>query len=217
MRIIAGRFRRRTLLSSPGQTTRPITDRVKESLFENIERRLIKANVADIFAGTGTMGLESLSRGANKATFIEKDKIALQLLRENVATLKCEDECLIWPADVTRCSFRPKGTKATEFSPLQVIFFDPPYKMVPSMVAGSPLYLALNRLAREDVTSEGATLILRVPERAKYEVPPQWVVDWSLEMSNMKIDICRRAFATPTSTTAVEEETAEESPSDQQD
>jgi len=199
MRIIAGNFRRRILLTSPGQTTRPITDRVKESLFENIEKRIIGANVADIFAGTGTMGLESLSRGANRVTFIEKDKVALQLLRQNVEALKCESECLIWPADVLRCSFRPKGKKAPGFSPFQVIFFDPPYKMVPSMTEGSPLWLALNRLARDDVSSDGATLILRVPERAEYEVPPQWSVDWSLEMSNMKIDICRRISATPQS------------------
>ncbi len=198
MRIIAGKYRRRTLLTSPGQTTRPITDRVKESLFENMDKRLMGVNVADIFAGTGTLGLEALSRGAARVTFIERDKVALELLRQNVAALKCEEEALIWPADVTRCSFRPKGKKSEAFTPFGAIFFDPPYKYVPNMVAGSPLWLALNRLARDDVSSPGATLILRVPERSKYDVPPQWQVDWSLEMSNMKIDICHREFATRT-------------------
>ncbi|SFI00254.1 RsmD family RNA methyltransferase [Planctomicrobium piriforme] len=197
MRIIAGKFRRRTLLTSPGETTRPILDRVKESLFENIEKRLIGGNVADIFAGTGTIGLEALSRGASRVTFIEKDRIAVQLLRENVAALKCEAETLIWPTDVFRCSFRPKGKNAVGFSPFQAIFFDPPYKMIPSLAPGSPLYLALTRLARDDVSLPGATLVLRAPERVKYELPPQWSVDWKLEMANMQIDICRKVSAAP--------------------
>ncbi|WP_437226313.1 16S rRNA (guanine(966)-N(2))-methyltransferase RsmD [Planctomicrobium sp. SH661] len=192
MRIIAGKYRRRLLQTSPGEVTRPITDRVKESLFENISQRLHGKRVADIFAGTGTIGLEALSRGAECVTFIEKDKIALQLLRENVASLKCEEETLIWPADVLRCSFKPKGKKAPGFAPFDVIFFDPPYKMVPAMKTGSPLWLSVARLAKDDVSSPGATMVLRVPERAEYDLPPQWSVNWTLTMSNMKIHICER-------------------------
>ncbi|MGD9854019.1 MAG: RsmD family RNA methyltransferase, partial [Planctomycetaceae bacterium] len=64
MRIIAGKYRRRKLLTKPGLTTRPITDRAKEPLFERLESHLEGARVADVFAGTGTLGLESLSRGA---------------------------------------------------------------------------------------------------------------------------------------------------------
>ncbi|WP_437193740.1 16S rRNA (guanine(966)-N(2))-methyltransferase RsmD [Planctomicrobium sp. SH527] len=215
MRIIAGKYRRRILLTSPGQTTRPITDRVKESLFENIEKRLIGARIADVFAGTGTIGMEALSRGASCVTFIEKDRVALQLLRQNIAALKCEDETLVWPADVLRCSFRPKGKKAPAFVPFQAIFFDPPYAMVPSMVEGSPLWLSLSRLARPDVSTEGATLVLRVPERAKYDIPPQWVVDWSLETSNMKIDICRRVSdAIPQDAEIAADEIADDSTED---
>jgi len=192
MRIIAGKFRRRLLQTSPGEVTRPITDRVKETLFENMSQRFLGKRVADVFAGTGTIGLEALSRGAACVTFIEKDKVALQLLRENIATLKCEAEALIWPADVMRCSFRPKGKKASGFAPFDVIFFDPPYKMIPVMKAGSPLWLSLSRLARTEVSSPGATLVLRVPERTEYDLPPQWKIDWALEMSNMQILLCHR-------------------------
>lgn len=195
MRIIAGKFRRRLLQTSPGEVTRPITDRVKESLFENISQRLVGKRVADIFAGTGTIGLEALSRGAACVTFVEKDKIALQLLKENIASLKCEDEVMIWRADVLRCSFKPKGKKAPAFSPFDVIFFDPPYKMVPAMKTGSPLWLGLVRLAREEVSTEGATLVLRVPERADFDLPPHWQIDWTLEMSSMKIHICKKVFS----------------------
>ena len=135
MRIIAGRFRRRTLKTNPGHTTRPITDRVKESLFEHLADVIPGAHVADIFAGTGTLGLESLSRGAVHATFIERDRKAVELLRENVAKLEVEDETLVWPADVTKCSFRPKG--GAEDTPWNVIFFDPPYRFVQYIKRGT--------------------------------------------------------------------------------
>lgn len=193
MRIIAGKYRRRLLQTSPGETTRPITDRVKESLFENIFGRMVNKQVADVFAGTGTIGLEALSRGASRVTFIEKDKIALKLLEENIASLKCEEETLIWPADVLRCSFRPKGQKGAGFGPFDVIFFDPPYKMVSTIRTGAPLWLSLTRLARDTVSAPDASLIFRVPERAEFDLPDEWKVEWTLSMSNMHIHICRKA------------------------
>ena len=99
MRIIAGEFRRRKLLASPGLTTRPITDRVKETLFERIGEDLVDRKVADIFAGTGSLGLEALSRGAKSVVFIESDRRGHELLRQNVATLGVEDRTLCWRTD----------------------------------------------------------------------------------------------------------------------
>ena len=192
MRIIAGKFRRRKLQTNPGLVTRPITDRVKESLFENIEKRVIGSRVADIFAGTGTIGLEALSRGAECVTFLEKDRIAVRLLRENLEILECEEDCLVWPADIFRCSFKPKGKKAEKFSPFDLMFFDPPYKMVSDIREGSPLWLALSRLGRPDISSEKATLIFRTPDRAEFELPDCWQIDWTLEMSNMKLHVCNK-------------------------
>lgn len=191
MRIIAGKFRRRKLQTSPGQTTRPITDRVKETLFERISQSCTGARVADIFAGTGTIGLEALSRGAQSVVFIEKDRVAIDLMRQNIAMLECEADTLVWPADVRRCSFRPKGGNE-RFLPLDLIFFDPPYKMVPDMVVDSPLWLSLRRLGRSDTSSPHATLVLRTPEHAKYDIPDIWQVDWKLEMSNMVVSVCRK-------------------------
>ena len=91
VRIIAGEFRRRKLLASPGLTTRPITDRVKETLFERIGDELVDRKVADVFAGTGSLGLEALSRGAKSVVFIESDRRAFELLEQNVATLGVQD------------------------------------------------------------------------------------------------------------------------------
>ncbi|MEW4487601.1 16S rRNA (guanine(966)-N(2))-methyltransferase RsmD [Thalassoglobus sp. JC818] len=207
MRIIAGKFRRRKLFTNPGLTTRPITDRVKESLLEQIQKRIQGKRVADIFAGTGTIGLEVLSRGAERVTFIEKDRKAIELLRANIELLECEDEVLVWPADVLRCSFIPKGTQAEEFTPWETVFFDPPYAMVPYIKAGSPLFNSMRRLARENVTTPDATLVFRVPRRADFEMPSEWEIDWSLTRSGMTIHICTK------SETASEPETESENPS----
>ena len=193
MRIIAGRFRRRTLLTNPGLITRPITDRVKESLFARLEPELAGARVADIFAGTGTLGLEALSRGTDHVTFIEKDRPAVELLRQNVEKLRVTEETLIWPADVFRCSFRPQH--AEEFTPFDLIFFDPPYKLVPEIAAGSPLYRSLQRLASARVSAPDALLLFRVPEHAEFELPQEWRRDWTLTMSNMEILHLRKSAA----------------------
>src|SRR5215213_11146140 len=89
MRIIAGEFRGRRLLPPEGaDVTRPITDRVKQSLFDILAPDIEGARVLDLFAGTGSMGLESLSRGAAHATFFEADRSAAKRLRRNIDTLK---------------------------------------------------------------------------------------------------------------------------------
>lgn len=192
MRIIAGKFRRRKLHTNPGSTTRPITDRVKESLFESIQARFQDKRVADIFSGTGTIGLEVLSRGAKCVTFIERDKVALELLRENISMLKCEDETFVWPADVLRCSFLPKGDAAMQFLPWDTVFFDPPYSMVSQIVPGRPLWLSLKRLCREEATTGEASLILRTSKNAEFEIPSEWECEWTNTQSGMSIHVYRK-------------------------
>ena len=91
MRIIAGKFRRRKLLVGPGDVPRPITDKVKEVLFERIEQEFPGSHIADVFAGTGALGLEALSRGARTVAFLENDRQAYHLLQQNVAALGVED------------------------------------------------------------------------------------------------------------------------------
>lgn len=190
MRIIRGRFGRRKLLSNPGDTTRPITDKVKESLFEYLEDELQGTRVADIFAGTGTIGLEALSRGANSIVFFERDRKAVELLRKNVAALKIEDETLCWATDVLKTSFRPKNCEG--MTPFDVAFFDPPYKMVSDIVPGKQLYKSLERLAREDVTSDEALLVFRTPSRAVFQLPDAWQLDRRLDYSRMEVHWFRK-------------------------
>ncbi len=172
MRIIAGRFRRRILEARPGVVTRPISDFVKETLFEHIQHLLPGKRIADIFAGTGTIGLEALSRGAVSVVFIEQDARAYDLLKKNIANLKVESETFCWRTDVFRCSFRPRNVE--QHLPCDVVFLDPPYKLVETFAPGSPLFKAVQRIARPEFTAPDALLLLRTPENAEFQLPGCW-------------------------------------------
>jgi 16S rRNA (guanine966-N2)-methyltransferase len=125
MRVIAGEFRGRKLLPPVGDATRPITDRAKQSLFDILSPRIDGANVYDLFAGTGSMGLECLSRGADHATFFEADSSAVRLLRQNIASLKVEDRTTVVSTDLFRCFGQAKASR-----PADIIFLDPPYRFL---------------------------------------------------------------------------------------
>src|SRR6185437_15178113 len=113
MRIIAGAWRGRTLTAPPGTGTRPTSDRVRQALFDMLlhapwgGRDLLEdASVLDAFAGTGALGLEALSRGAARATFIEHDRAALATLRRNIADCGAEARCRVLAVDALHA---PRG------------------------------------------------------------------------------------------------------------
>ena len=125
MRIIAGRLRRRQLRTPKGRLTRPTTDRVREALFNLVEarRRLDGADVLDLFAGTGSLGLEALSRGAVAASFVEQQSRVLKIARQNADDLEVSDACWFLRADAVAYLERYSGP------PFDVIFADPPYEL----------------------------------------------------------------------------------------
>jgi 16S rRNA (guanine966-N2)-methyltransferase len=146
MRIIAGKFRGRKILPPGSTTTRPITDRAKQSLFDILSPRLEGTAVYDCFAGTGSLGLESLSRGCRSATFFESDRSAVKLLRENLRTLNLTDRSTIVSEDIFQWA---AGAPASP-GPIDVIFLDPPYAMnreKPDSIAALAAFLATQRLA----------------------------------------------------------------------
>ncbi|MCR4408399.1 MAG: 16S rRNA (guanine(966)-N(2))-methyltransferase RsmD [Anaerolineae bacterium] len=100
MRVIAGEARGRRLRSVPGDVTRPITDRVKEALFNILGERVIGVCVLDLFAGTGSVGIEALSRGARRAVFVEQDGRALRTIRENLLATNLRERAEIIASDV---------------------------------------------------------------------------------------------------------------------
>ncbi len=135
MRIVAGAWRGRTLAVPAGQATRPTADRVRQALFDMLMhapwggRALLEgAQVLDGFAGTGALGLEALSRGAAHATFVEKDRAALAVLRANVAACRAEARCSVVAGDVLALPVGPA---------CGLVFLDPPYgqDLVPRALA----------------------------------------------------------------------------------
>jgi len=126
MRIIAGQFRGRKLLAPDTNLTRPITDRVKQSVFDALTPHLPDAIVYDLFAGTGSLGLECLSRGSRHATFFESDPSALALLRKNIVTFNVADRGTIIRGDV----FAWFASSAKPAQPADLVFLDPPYRFL---------------------------------------------------------------------------------------
>ena len=140
MRIIAGAWRGRPLLAPPGRATRPTSDRAREGLFSMLQSRLGSfedLRVADLFAGTGALGLEALSRGAAHCTFVEKERAALDVLRRNVDRLGAADR-----ADLRAQAAEHAPPPRT---PCDLILLDPPYGSDPSPVLAriaDPAWLA---------------------------------------------------------------------------
>jgi len=165
MRIIGGKWRGHRLASvgrgDPARHLRPTTDRVRESIFNlltggRLGDPLPGANVLDVFAGTGALGLEALSRGAQHVTFIENGRAALSILRENIARLGADDATTVIARDATRL---PANTAA----PATLVFLDPPY--------GKGLgERALSALQRGGWLAPGAVIVW---EEATPKEPPQ--------------------------------------------
>jgi 16S rRNA (guanine(966)-N(2))-methyltransferase RsmD len=125
MRIIAGEFRSRVILAPRGNTTRPITDRVKQSLFDILTPHIEGARVYDCFAGTGSMGLECLSRGAAHVTFFEADRSALGLLKKNIDSLNVRDRSTMIDRDLFKWF-----DAANPQEKVDLVFLDPPYRFL---------------------------------------------------------------------------------------
>ena len=120
MRVIAGEFRSRRLKSLPGLDTRPTPDRLRETLFNVLAPRLADCVFIDAYAGTGAVGIEALSRGARRAIFIEKNRAAVEVIRENLAALGLESRAEV---------FSSKATTVLERVRADIAFLDPPYDM----------------------------------------------------------------------------------------
>ena len=122
MRIITGTARGTKLMTLEGDNTRPTPERVKEAVFSMIQFDLEDANFLDLFAGSGQMGLEAVSRGAEKAHLIDKSSEAVDIIRANAEKTRLADTCSIFCTDSTDYLKRSKGRCKFDF-----VFIDPPY------------------------------------------------------------------------------------------
>jgi len=127
MRIIAGSLRGKKIKSLPGLATRPLLGRIKKSLFDILGERIVDASFLDLYAGTGSVGIEALSRGARYVLFVEKDARLTRLIRENLK--KCELEKKAEVIEIDILSYNKEGRKFSLLEQFDLIFLGPPYKL----------------------------------------------------------------------------------------
>jgi 16S rRNA (guanine966-N2)-methyltransferase len=154
VRVVAGSFKGRRLVAPRGTRTRPTADRVREALF-SILGDVSDLRVLDLFAGSGALGIEALSRGAESAVFVERDAKALAAIERNLAAVGAEARILREPAE---------RFLATAKGPYDLVFCDPPYDFA-SRLAGA----LAERLP--EITSPGARIVTESDKRNPLELP----------------------------------------------
>lgn len=161
-RIVAGTLGGRRLATPSGRGTRPTADRVREALFNSLGTmlELPGARVADLYAGSGAVGFEALSRGCEHALFAESDPRAVAALRRNIATLGVADRARLATGTVERL------LAAAPPAPYDLVFADPPYAL-----AAEALRAVLAALAEYGWLADGALVVV---ERATRSGPPSW-------------------------------------------
>jgi 16S rRNA (guanine(966)-N(2))-methyltransferase RsmD len=158
MRIISGSARGTKLFTLDGEKTRPTLDRVKEPLFNIINFNLPDAVVLDLFAGSGALGLESLSRGAKKTVFCDRNFEAIQVIKKNVDKTRFNEKSIIIQNDFSQALefLQREGYK------FDLIFLDPPYKT-------DYIYESLNLIIKNNLGCDGTLIVAETdePERIK--------------------------------------------------
>jgi 16S rRNA (guanine966-N2)-methyltransferase len=174
MRIIAGEFRGRSLESVRDLSVRPTTDRAKQTIFDILTNRIEfdGLEVLDLFAGSGSLGLEALSRGVKSVTFIDKARKSLDVLEKNVASLGCETQCSVYQADVF---WFLKNMKQS----YDLVFTDPPYKL-------DNIGILPNAIYDSGVLRNGTYVVM---EHSRESV---------IELDEQKYEVLRKAFGQTT-------------------
>ena len=178
MRIVAGEWRGRKLVAPQGQQTRPTADRTRETLFSMLASRLGSFDglrVADLYAGSGALGLEALSRGAAHATFVETDRPALKAIETNVAAFGAAARVSIRAMSATAL---PAGLS------FDLIFADPPYD------PGSGTTIA-DAVAKADWLAAGGWMAIETQRGDAVATPPGWEVAAERDVGRARLTLLR--------------------------
>lgn len=170
MRVIAGKARHLKLETIPGEGTRPTTDRIKETLFNMIQHQLGDSYFLDLFGGSGAIGIEALSRGAEKAVFVEKNPAAIRCIQKNLAFTKLDSQAEVYSGDVFDALKKLDGRYRFDY-----IFMDPPYNQLLEKKV-------LETIAGLDLLSDDAILIVE----ASLETDFSYVEDYGYEIIKKK-------------------------------
>ncbi len=157
MRVIAGSARGIHLSSVKGSTTRPIPDRIKESLFNMLAGVISGSRVLDLYAGTGAIGIEALSRGAESCIFIENDRSAIQTIKKNLEVTKLQDKAHVLKCDVFEIiSYLEKNNKKIDLA-----FASPPYPLVEKKSYRDKLLTLFSSLCSNYIIQSDGLMILQ--------------------------------------------------------
>lgn len=180
MRVITGSARGRRLGELKGMETRPTTDKVKESIFNCIQFEVQDARVLDLFAGTGQLGIEALSRGARSALFVDRRADAVKLVRENLALCRLEENAQVICGD----SLAALGTQSGRFD---IIFLDPPYE-------SGLLEQAMEKIVSFDILAPHGIIVAEsAADKILPELFPPYSVYREYRYGKIKVTFCRRA------------------------
>ncbi|TBL77684.1 16S rRNA (guanine(966)-N(2))-methyltransferase RsmD [Paenibacillus thalictri] len=160
MRVISGTARGRSLKAVPGQGTRPTTDKVKEAIFSMIGPYFDGGIVLDLFAGTGGLGIEALSRGMEKAIFTDIDKKSIDVIRDNVRTAGFAEQAEIYRNDAGK-ALKVLAKRGVQ---LDLVFLDPPYRL-------KLLRELVETMLEEQLLSEHAVIVMEHDAEDKHEMP----------------------------------------------
>ncbi len=168
MRVIAGSARGVCLSSVKGDKTRPIQDRTKESLFNILSGIIQDSRVIDLYAGTGAIGIEALSRGAASCIFIENNRLAIQVIRDNLVATGLQNKATILKYDVleTASYLEKNGIK------LDIVFAAPPYPLVEENSYRSELLTFFSILSEKHIIPPEGIVILQ-QRKAEFQIPPE--------------------------------------------
>ena len=168
LRVVAGSVGGRRLVA-PKSGTRPTADRVKEALFASLGAdRVTGASVLDLYAGSGALGIEALSRGAASAVFVDRDRHAETAIRDNLATTGFEANATVSRAPVRKFLERTRREQAFD-----LVFLDPPYD-----IDAREFALTLRALAEPGALAPGATVVIESSRRSPPGLPEGWSVGW---------------------------------------
>ncbi len=181
VRIIGGKWRNTKLPVPLSPGLRPSSDRVRETLFNWLMPRLGGARVLDLFAGSGALGLEAVSRGAAQATLVERDAALSRQLRESVAKLGAQEQIAVVQADALQWLRQPAGVLA------DIVFIDPPFAdgLWEAVIAGLPSHLAAD-----------AWLYVESPADRAPKMPAPWLLHREGGTREVRFALYRRATAT---------------------
>ena len=165
LRIISGELKGKRLLTPKGIKIRPTTDRIRESIFNILFSRILNSVVLDLFAGTGALGIEALSRGASFAIFIDSDMDALSVIEKNVAVCGLQDRIKIIRADIVKNNI----ALSNGFPSVNLVFMDPPYN---NMIKPALINLSASRFLQKNA--------LIIIEHAIEETLPEYLLEYKI-------------------------------------